>query len=116
MKYGYLTQNHSNCLIQNVSRTTHFLERFFGLLFAPPIKHNEALLIAPCASVHTFGMRYAIDVIFLDNDWKIVKMVKELKPWRVAGAKTASMTLELAANRLDKLNLSNGQQLVWHDD
>ena len=116
MNHGYLTDKSNNNLIRNVSRTTNFLERMCGLLFSPPLNINEGLLIAPCSSIHTFGMRYAIDLVFLDKNWTIVKTVKSLKPWRMAASKTANMVLELAANSLEQLPLKTGQQLEWHDD
>ena len=43
-----------------------FLQRARGLLLRPPLAANEALLLPGCASVHTVGMRYALDVVFLD--------------------------------------------------
>ena len=86
-----------------------------GLLASPPLKANEGLLIVPCSLVHTIGMNYAIDLVFLDKQWTIVKTVKALKPWRMAASNAASMVLELAAGSLDQLQLTNGQQLEWHE-
>lgn len=116
MNHGYLIRHADNCVIQNISRTTNFLERMRGLLGSPPLKVNEGLLIAPCSSVHTFGMHYTIDLAFLDQNWKIVKTVRSLKPWRMAASRSASMVLELAADRLEQLNLTTGQQLEWRND
>ena len=87
-----------------------------GLFGSPPLKANEGLLIIPWSSVHTVGMRYAIDLVFLDKHWTIVKTVSSLKPWRMAASNTANMVLELAADSLDQLHLTTGQQLEWHDD
>ncbi|MFT5426169.1 MAG: uncharacterized membrane protein (UPF0127 family) [Gammaproteobacteria bacterium] len=108
-------QTKNDFLIQKVAKTSNFIDRMRGLLFSSPLKENEGLLIAPCSSVHTFGMRYAIDLVFLDKQLTVVKTVKSLKPWRMA-ASNAYMVLELAANSLDTLNLTTGQQLEWHDD
>ncbi len=114
MIHGYLTDINNNSLFEQVSRTTRFLERFCGLLFSPRLKNNEALLIEPCSSVHTVGMRYAIDVIFIDKDWLVVKMTKSLKPWRMAASSKAYRVLELASDGLEQIDLSLGQQLKWH--
>jgi uncharacterized membrane protein (UPF0127 family) len=120
MIHGCLTrvnaQADNDCLIQKVAKTSNFIERMRGLLISSPLKENEGLLIAPCASVHTFGMRYAIDLVFLDKQLTVVKTVKSLKPWRMAASNASNMVLELAANSLDTLNLTTGQQLEWHDD
>ncbi len=116
MIYGRLTCINNDCEIQRVSKTSNFIERMRGLLGSPPLKENEGLLIAPCSSVHTICMSYAIDLVFLDKQWTIVKTVSSLKPWHIAASNTASMVLELAADSLNQLHLSTGQQLEWHDD
>ncbi len=116
MIHGWLTNASDERVIQKISKTTNFLERMCGLLTSPPLKENEGLLIVPCSSVHTFGMSYAIDLVFLDKEWTIVKTVSSLKPWRMAASNAASMVLELTAHSLDKLQLVTGQQLEWHDD
>lgn len=114
MIHGYLTDINDNSLFEQVSRTTRFLERLCGLLFSPRLKDNEALLIEPCSSVHTVGMRYAIDVVFIDKDWHVVKTTRSLKPWRMAAASKAYRVLELNSNSLEQIELPMGQQLKWH--
>jgi uncharacterized protein len=109
-------QANNDFLIQKVAKTSNFIDRMRGLLFSSQLKENEGLLIAPCSSVHTFGMRYAIDLVFLDKQLTVVKTVKSLEPWRMAASNASNMVLELAANSLDTLNLTTGQQLEWHDD
>jgi len=105
----------NNCVIEKVSKTDSMLERMRGLLARPPLQRDEGLLIAPCASVHTFGMGYPIDIVFLDRDWKIIKMVSRLKPFRTAGCARAAMTLELAAGVADDLALATGDYLAWRE-
>ena len=58
-----------------------FLTRFAGLMFRKPLPPATGLFLAPCNSVHMCFMRFAIDVVYLDKDYKIVKVVKKLKPW-----------------------------------
>ncbi len=53
---------------------TRFTARARGLLGGPPLELDEALLIAPCSSIHTFGMRYPIDVVFLDRNARVVRV------------------------------------------
>jgi uncharacterized membrane protein (UPF0127 family) len=116
MIHGSLALANADCAIKKVGKTTNFLERMCGLLGMQKLKVDEGLLIAPCSSVHTFGMRYTIDVLFLDKQMTIVKTVKSLKPWRMAASNIASMVLELADDSINKLQLKTGQQLEWHDD
>ena len=81
--------------------TLHRAERWFdrlrGLLGSPPPAPGHALLITPCASVHTAFMRYPIDVVFVDRHGRILKVVEALPPWRTAACWRARHTLELAA-------------------
>ncbi len=116
MIHGCLTRANDDRVIKNISKTSNFLERMRGLLASPPLKENEGLLIVPCSSVHTFGMSYNIDLVFLDKQWTIVKTVKSLKPWRMSLSSSASMVLELAANSIERLQLANGQQLEWRNE
>ena len=115
MIHGSLARANAGKVIGNVRRTTNFLERLVGLLGAKGLDKDEAILISPCSSVHTIGMRFAIDVLFLDHQYRILKVVKSLKPWRFAGAKGCKMVVELAANSIDGLNVSTGQQLEWRN-
>lgn len=116
MIHGSLTRANTDCVIKNVYKTTNFIERMKGLLGSQKLSFNEGLLITPCSSVHTFGMRYTIDVLFLDNELTIIKMVKSLKPWRMAASNASNMVLELADNSIDKLQLKTGQRLEWHEN
>ena len=71
------------------------LSRLLGLLGRSP--SPTPLLIVPARSVHTFGMRRPIDVVFLDADLCVLKVVPALRPNRVAGARRAVAVLELVA-------------------
>src|SRR5688572_1323804 len=72
-------------------------ERMRGLLWRPPLREREALLIDRCASVHTWGMKYPLDLVFMDKEWKIRKLVRDVPPWRMAWCIGAAMTLEMPA-------------------
>ncbi|MEX2524214.1 MAG: DUF192 domain-containing protein [Gammaproteobacteria bacterium] len=104
-----------SCLIPRVALTDNWFERLRGLLGSPPPGQGEALLIRPCSSVHTFFMRFAIDLIFLDHEWRVAKTVDSLRPWRMAACPAAAMVLELAEGSLKQLSISRGIQLEWQD-
>jgi uncharacterized membrane protein (UPF0127 family) len=76
-----------------------FFTRFFGLIGrkAPPA--GCGLLITKCNSIHTFFMSYPIDAIFLDANDKIVKEVKNIRPWRIFvwGGLNAKKVIEVAS-------------------
>ena len=54
-----------------------------GLLDAPPLGPGEALVIERARQVHTFGMRYPIDVCFCDRSWRVLHVVAAMRPRRV---------------------------------
>jgi uncharacterized membrane protein (UPF0127 family) len=101
---GYTT-----CLAIGIARS--FLARLGGLLIRPRLKEGEGLLLPECSSIHMFGMRYAIDVVWLDASGRILKCVQDLKPWRASACRGAYAALELAAGTIDRLNLHPGQHL-----
>ena len=108
-------QDNNQLLLQHVMHTTNPLERMRGLLARPPLTQDQGLLIMPCSSVHTFGMRYPIDLVFLNKDWQIKKLVSALKPYRLAWSTGASMVVEMMAGTLDKLKLTPGMILKWEE-
>ena len=71
-----------------------------GLLGRDRLDETSAMLLAPCAGVHTVGMRFAIDVIFVDRQGYAVKVVRDLKPWRIALACRAHAVIEMPAGSL----------------
>lgn len=58
-------------------------DRARGLLGRPPLGEGGALVIDPARQVHTFGMRYAIDVCFCDAEWRVLHVVRGLRPRRL---------------------------------
>ena len=116
MNHGSLGIANADGVIRKVRKTSNFFERMRGLLGTKKLENDEGLLITPCSSVHTFGMPYTIDVIFLDNQLNIVKIVNSLKPWRMAACNSASMVLELCADNINNLHIKIGQQLEWRDE
>lgn len=76
--------------------------RIIGLMFrSTPPQNAEGLMLEPCNSIHTFFMRYPIDVVFLNSQNKVIKIIRHLKPWRITWLYfRASKTLELPAGKL----------------
>lgn len=88
-------------------------QRLRGLLDRAPLQVGEGLLLSPCNSIHTVGMTYPLDVVFVDRQGRVVKCVAGLKPWRTAAAWRARHTLELAAGSLEHIGLKVGDSLRW---
>lgn len=85
--------------------------RAAGLLFRKPLAANEGLWITACNSVHMVGMRYAIDVIFVDADGRVTKLVPDLRPFQAALSWKAKAALELPSGALLRLPLQVGDHL-----
>ena len=82
-----------------------------GLLGRDSLPEGTALLIAPCEAIHTFGMRFAIDVVFLSRDRRVVKVAHNVKPWRIAFCLRAHSALELPAGTAAKTRTQSGDRL-----
>jgi uncharacterized membrane protein (UPF0127 family) len=72
-------------------------DRRRGLLGRDSLDLSAAIMLAPCVAVHTAFMRFAIDVVFIDRDGVVRKIVRDLKPWRIAASPRAYAAVELAA-------------------
>ncbi|RZI88865.1 MAG: DUF192 domain-containing protein [Variovorax sp.] len=86
-------------------------DRTRGLLGRPQLVGSQGLLITRCSSVHTVGMRYPIDVVFLDRDGGIARIVENLRPMRMAMCLGAANVLEMAAGQAKRLALRPGLTL-----
>lgn len=75
--------------------------RLVGLMFIKDMNGFDGLILDPCNSVHNFFVRFATDVVFLNSENKIVKILRNFKPWRVSGIYFRSKkALELKAGTL----------------
>jgi hypothetical protein len=88
-----------------------FVTRLRGLLGRKGLASGEGLLIRPARSIHTFFMRFPIDVAFLDGSGVVVKLVPNLRPWRVAFAHGGRDALELGAGEAEQRSLGLGDRL-----
>jgi hypothetical protein len=80
-----------------------FRSRLLGLAFRSGLDPGEALLLPRCRSIHTFGMRFPIDVVFVDRDWNELRVVRALPPRRLARCRGAWAAIEVAAGEADLL-------------
>ena len=83
-----------------------------GLLRHASLAAGTALIIAPTNAIHTFFMRFAIDVAFVAKDGRVVKVRTALPPWRVAAALGAHAVIELPPGTLGRSDTKPGDRLV----
>jgi len=83
-----------------------------GLLGRDAMADNQAIVLAPCAAVHTFFMRFPIDVVFTGRDGTVRKVRARVPPWRIAASFGAFAALELPAGRAAAAGLQVGDRLA----
>jgi uncharacterized membrane protein (UPF0127 family) len=85
-----------------------------GLLDREGLEPGEALWIVPSRGVHTIGMRFAIDVIALDDQGVVIDQVERLQPWRIRLPRRGTAgVLELAAGTLERTGTSLGHRIAF---
>jgi hypothetical protein len=82
-----------------------------GLLGRERLAPGEGLWIRPCEAVHTFWMRFPIDLIYLDRKNRIRKLVSALPPWRLSGCVWAHSVLELPSGTIRNTRTQPGDTL-----
>ena len=114
MKIGALYLG-ERCVLPRVRRAVAALDRMRGLLALPPLQGGEGLLIESCSSVHTIGMRYSLDLAFIDRHWVVRKLVYGVRPFRLSAGLGSVRTLETSAGELRRLSLNRGDVLSWRE-
>ena len=84
-----------------------------GLLKRTGLAPGEGLWIVPCAAVHSIGMKFHIDVVFLSRDKRVLKIRRDMKKWRMAVCFGARSVLELPAGRCAAMQTQVGDQLEF---
>ncbi|MFA5975507.1 MAG: DUF192 domain-containing protein [Elusimicrobiota bacterium] len=98
-------------LAGRVRIASSLLDRVVGLLRTPRLEPGTGIWLKPCRSVHTWFMRYPIDVLFLDSDGRVLHQ-GTLKPWRFSRWVSRSQSvLELSAGTLDLTGTQTGDRL-----
>jgi uncharacterized membrane protein (UPF0127 family) len=109
------TRNGSE-IASSLKITKNFFQRMKGLIGRDSIKEGEALFIKPCKSIHTFGMKFKIDAIFLDKENKVIALKKDLKPNRLSPIYLkASSVIELPSGTIDKAEIKIEDKLKFID-
>jgi uncharacterized membrane protein (UPF0127 family) len=111
--HGWILRNRRTQQATAISIETAFdsPSRRRGLLGRVDFPRGAALIIAPCGSIHMFFMRFAIDVIFVARDGRILKACSNVRPWRIAGAWGAFAAIELPAGTVDRTGARRGDYL-----
>jgi uncharacterized protein len=89
--------------------------RMRGLLGRRDLPAGEGILLSPASSIHMAFMRFPIDAVFLGRDLTVLKVVRDLAPWRMASKRRAHSVLELPAGTCARHGLVEGDRLLLGD-
>ena len=85
-----------------------FVTRAVGLMGQRGLGEGEALVIRPCWSIHTFFMRFKLDVLYLDKQRRVKKIVRQMPAWRFSASRGAHETIEMQGGALDGSDIEVG--------
>jgi len=107
-----LTNTRNNKIVaQTLLTAFDSASRRKGLLDHDSLPDQSAMIIAPTSAIHTFAMRFAIDVMFVSRDGRVLKVRRHVKPRRLAAAWRAFAVVELAAGAAERSDTRPGDQL-----
>ena len=110
MKTATLTKDDGTVISERCLLATTPFARSKGLLGRSSLEPGEGMLFRPAGSIHMFFMRFAIDTVFCDRELVVLEVVRDLRPWRVAGHKGAKVVIELPVGAADAVR--PGDRLV----
>lgn len=106
-------QADGDLLFHKVAIAGSFWARCRGLLGQGALAPGEALFLVPCRSIHTCGMRFKLDLLFVDSSLVVLQIVTGLGPWRMAwGGTRAHGVLEYTSGWLDPQTIAVGERLI----
>ena len=107
-----LTNTRSNRVLATTLLTAFdSASRRRGLLKQDSLAEGSALIIAPSNAIHTFFMRFAIDVAFVSKDGRVLKVRPNVPPWRMAGALRGFAVIEMPVGALARADTQSGDAL-----
>ncbi len=113
-KVRAINQTRSTLLGGVVRIADNGLTRVVGLLGERGLPEGDGLLIVPSQGVHTVGMLFPIDVVFLDNDWRVIALRRAVRPFRITRIYwKAAAVLELPAGTVNATGTEVGDQIEF---
>lgn len=111
-EFGQVLRNDGSVLVSRARRPLGLVARARGLIGAPPLAEDEGLWLDRCDSIHMFGMRYAIDVVFLRAQ-RVLRLCADVRPMRVRWCPKADAVLEMNCGSIIRLRLSESETLEF---
>ena len=104
--YQIINLRSGKILVNKAKKASSVFEKMRGLLGRERLSENEALIISTNGSIHTFFMKFAIDLLFLDQEGRVLKIAERIKPFKIIFAPFKNKNvIELAEGAIEKLNI-----------
>ena len=111
MRYTLVNARTRRVLASDVEVALTRESRRRGLLGRDTLDPSTALFLKPCLAIHTAFMRFPLDVVFVDGDARVVRIVRGLAPWRMSASPRARAVIEFRGGTLDPGGVERGDQL-----
>ena len=108
-----LRREDGRIICEHVKIADTYARRTVGLLGRKTLPPGEGVVLRPSFSIHTFFMRFPIDLIFLDQDLVAIKIAEHVHPFRTSSCRGAREVVELAAGECARRGLSVGDRVAW---
>lgn len=103
-------------IIDHVYVADTFFERLRGLTFKKKLSDNEGLLIAPCRQIHSYGMRFIFDAVFISNSGEILHIIENMNLCKVSPyIKNCSKVLEIKAGTVSRYKIETGNSISFKE-
>ena len=97
----------------SVSRADTMLSRLRGLLGRRRLHQDEGLWMVPSCGIHTIGLLFSIDLVYLDSELRVIHLIEHLSPFRIAPVKTDAQTvLQLPLRSIYASRTKVGDKLI----
>jgi len=111
--YELINKTRGNGIASRIRRARGIWARTIGLMGRRSLDPDEGLWIVPCNGIHTIGMRFSIDVVVLDCNMRVLKIVDGLRPFHVVvGVRGGHSVLELSAGRASTVSVGDELDLT----
>lgn len=111
-----INQTKNTVLAEEAVVAASIFSRIIGLLGKSGLKKEEALILKPCNSVHTFFMRFSIDVLFIDKRYRIIRAISSLRPFHITSLYfKAALAIEMPAGIIQLSSTQEGDIVLISD-